>query len=87
MNAKLTETLKKLRLSGLAESLPVRLQEATSNRLEYAEFLELILQDELQVREHRTMERVTKTAGFRDQKTLDDFDWDFNRSIKKKPKS
>ena len=85
MNAKLTDTLKKLRLSGLALSLPVRLQEATSNRLEYAEFLELILQDELQVREHRTMERVTKTAGFRDQKTLDDFDWDFNRSIKKKP--
>ena len=32
MNAKLAE-LKKLRLSGMAETLEVRLQEATANRL------------------------------------------------------
>ena len=84
MSARLTEILKQLRLSGLSQSLPVRLHEATSNRLSHAEFLELILQDELRVREHRAMERATKAAGFRDQKTLEDFDWDFNRSIKKK---
>jgi DNA replication protein DnaC len=79
MNARLTEILKRLRLSGLAESLPVRLHEAASNRLEHGEFLELLLQDEVRVREHR----ATKAAGFRDQKTLEDFDWDFNRGIKK----
>ena len=84
MSARLTEILKQLRLSGLAQSLPVRLHEATSNRLAHAEFLELILQDELRVREHRAMERAKKVAGFRDQKTLEDFDWDFNRGIKKK---
>jgi DNA replication protein DnaC len=83
MNARLTEILKRLRLSGLAESLPVRLHEAASNRLEHGEFLELLLQDEVRVREHRAMARATKAAGFRDQKTLEDFDWDFNRGIKK----
>jgi hypothetical protein len=37
--------LRQLRLSGLARSLEVRLQEATANRLGHLEFLELILQD------------------------------------------
>ena len=46
-----TNTLKrdalKLRLSGLLGSLELRLREAESHRLPYAEFLELIFQDEL----------------------------------------
>ena len=50
MNAKLAEHLKKLHLSGMAESLEVRLQEASANRLDHAEFLELVLADELAVR-------------------------------------
>jgi len=55
------------------------------NRLNHAEFLELVLQDELAVRQDRLVGRRTKAASFRDQKTLEDFDWDFNRTIKKKP--
>ena len=85
VNALLSDSLKKLRLSGLAESLHVRLQEATANRLEHLEFLELILRDELAVRRQRLIARRSKAASFRDQKTLEDFDWDFNRSIKRKP--
>ena len=83
--ATLTDALKRLRLSGLASSLEVRLQEAQANRLDHAEFLELALQDELAVRHDRLIARRTKAASFREQKTLEDFDWDFNRSIKKKP--
>jgi len=41
MNASLAESLKQLRLSGMVKSLDVRLQEAASNRLTHAEFLEL----------------------------------------------
>ena len=48
--ANLETTLKQLRLSGLCQTLGVRLQEAAANRLGHAEFLELILQDELNVR-------------------------------------
>jgi DNA replication protein DnaC len=84
MNANLRESLKKLSLSGLSKGLDVRLQEATVNRLTHAEFLELVLQDELAVRHERSIERRTRVAGFRDQKTLQDFDWDFNRSIRRK---
>jgi len=85
VKATLADSLKKLRLSGLAQSLDVRLEEASANRLDYAEFLELILQDELAVRRERLVARRTKAACFREQKTLEDFEWDFNRSIKKKP--
>jgi hypothetical protein len=49
MNDRLQSTLRQLRLSGLAQSLDVRLQEAASHSLSHMEFLELILQDELLV--------------------------------------
>ena len=84
MNAKLSEYLKKLRLSGMAQTLEVRLQEAVANRLDHAEFLELVLADEMAVRQERLIARGLKAAAFREQKTLEDFRWDFNRSIKKK---
>lgn len=84
MNETLMGTLRKLRLSGLARSLDVRLEEAAGNSLNHAEFLELILQDELLVRQNRRIERRTKAAHFRDFKTLEDFDWSFNASIRKK---
>ena len=84
MNETLLAALKRLRLSGLASSLDVRLQEATANGLSHAEFLELILQDELAVRKERLIARRIKAATFRDLKTLDAFDWRFNPSIKKK---
>lgn len=84
MNATLREQLKQLRLSGLVSSLEVRLQEAKSSRLSHAEFLELILADELVVRNDRKIARRTKAAAFRDQKKLDDFDFEFNTSVKRK---
>ena len=72
MNA-LETTLKQLRLSGLVQTLSVRLQEAAANRLGHAEFLELICQDELNVRQQRQMDHRTKAADFRGLKTLEDF--------------
>ena len=84
MNDNLRHALKQLRLSGLLESLEVRLQEAAGHHLNHAEFLELILQDELAVRGDRLLKRRVKAAGFRELKTLDDFDWAFNPSIQKK---
>jgi len=76
--------LRGLRLSGLASSLDVRLQEAKANRLAHDEFLELVLQDEIAVRKDRRIARRTKAAAFRETKTLEDFDFGFNTSIKRK---
>jgi DNA replication protein DnaC len=84
MNESMRTALRKLRLSGLAQSLEVRLQEAAGNGLNHLEFLELILQDEMMVRADRHMNRRLRAAMFREPKTLEDFDWAFNASIKKK---
>jgi DNA replication protein DnaC len=84
MTNTLLTALKQLRLSGLVASLDVRLQEAAGHSLNYAEFLELILNDELAVRSERLVQRRVKVAAFRELKTLEDFDWAFNPSIKKK---
>lgn len=84
MKTSLRESLKKLRLSGLASSLDVRLTEAASSRLSHAEFLELVVQDELAIRKDRLITRRTNAASFRDQKTLEDFDWAFNATIRRK---
>jgi len=84
MNGKLRDQLKELRLSGLAASLDVRLDEAKSARLDHSEFLETILQDELSVRQDRQIDRWTKLAGFRDLKSIDDFDFEFNPTVNKK---
>jgi DNA replication protein DnaC len=85
LNNRIDEALQRLRLSGMAKSLAIRLQEAKGNNLTHEEFLELILQDEMHVRHERLMARHLKLASFREQKTLDDFDWRFNPSIKRKP--
>lgn len=84
MNESLQTAMKKLRLSGMSQTLDVRLQEAAGNRLNHVEFLELVLQDELAVRCDRLVHRRVKAAAFREQKTLEDFDWQFNPSVKKK---
>ena len=80
----LENTLKQLRLSGLARTLGLRLQEAAANRLAHEEFLEIILQDELNVRKERLLSRRTKAADFHHLKTLEDFDWRFNPTLPRK---
>ena len=83
MNPQIISNLKRLRLSGLASTLKVRLQEAAGNQLNHLEFLELLISDELSVRADRAMERRIKAAGFRELKSLEDFDFSFNPSIKR----
>ncbi len=84
MNEAMQTALKRLRLSGMAQTLDVRLQEAAGNGLNHAEFLELILQDELAIRADRLRNRRIKAAVFREPKTLEEFDFSFNSSIRKK---
>jgi DNA replication protein DnaC len=79
----LLPSLKKLRLSGLAATLEVRLHEAATSGLSHREFLELLLQDELLQRNDRQMARRVKSACFREPKKLENFDFSFNTTIKK----
>jgi DNA replication protein DnaC len=84
MNAQLASNLRRLRLSGLATSLEVRLQEAAGNQLNHREFLELIINDELAVRDDRAIARRITRAGFRELKSIEDFDFTFNPSINRR---
>lgn len=84
VNESLMKMLRELRLGGLANSLDVRLQEAKGHRLEYGEFLELVMQDELHVRQERLIARRVKQADFRELKTIDNFDFSFNPSVPRK---
>ena len=70
-----------LRLSGLLSTLELRLKEAEASRLPYAQFLEIVFQDEINVREQRTIARRHKAADFRELRSLDNFDFAFNPFI------
>ena len=83
MNQNLVHSARQLRLSGLLSSLAVRLEEARTHQLPHEQFLELVFQDELNIRQQRLIDKRKKAAGFRDQKTLEDFDWTFNPTIKR----
>ena len=85
MKDQMAMTLRKLRLSGAAQTLDIRLQEARGNSLSHEEFFELVLQDEVNIRKDRLIRRRVKMAAFRQAvKTLEDFSWDFNPTIKRK---
>src|SRR5215831_2377638 len=81
MNTTLKQHAQTLHLSGLLDSLQLRLQEAEANRLPYAQFLELLFQDEINVRDSRAIARRQKFADFRELRSLDNFDFGFNPAI------
>jgi len=72
----LKQTLKSLRLSGLQATLPDRVAYAKGTKLSYAEFLELLLNDEIQRRQDTTVERRLKSASVDIDQTFERFDWD-----------
>lgn len=76
--------LKSIRLSGMANALPVRVQEARARELPHLDFLSLLVEDELIRRRDRLLERRLRAARFPERKTLDTFDFTFNPTIKKK---
>jgi len=74
----LDHALRQLRLGGMADALSIRSQQARAGSLGPLDFIGLLVHDELQRRRDRLIERRIKAAGFRDQRTLDAFDWKFN---------
>lgn len=77
-------TLKSLRMGGMAVNLPVRYQEARSHELDYLDFLHNLVSDEQARRQGNLLNRRIKLARFPQLKTVDEFDFDFNTTIRKK---
>jgi len=80
----LQTALKSLRLSAMGQALPMRYQEAKANELDYLEFMDRLVTDELNKRKENLLNRRIKMARFPFLKTLDEFNFDFNPSIQKK---
>jgi len=83
MRDDLTWLLKKLRLSGVLESLDVRVREATEDEVGHVEFLVRLLRDEVERRESKQLSTRVRKAGFEHGKTLDRFDFVFNPTVPK----
>ncbi|MEI9947701.1 MAG: IS21-like element helper ATPase IstB [Pseudomonadota bacterium] len=75
--------LKKLRLSGVLQSLELRLQQSREDSLPYEEFLFRLLSDEVERRDGKQLEQRVRRANFEHDKTLEDFDFHFNPNVPK----
>jgi DNA replication protein DnaC len=81
----LQRALRQLRLSGLAAGLEMRLLQAQTEKLAPIDFLSTLVGDELLRRQDRLLARRVAQAGFRDLgKTLDTFDFDFNKKMNRR---
>src|SRR5438067_2842717 len=78
----LKRALVQLRLSGIAAVLETRLHQAQAEPMTPIDLISCLVSDELQQRGDRLLERRRKDAEFRDpQKTLDNFDFNFNKKM------
>src|SRR5262245_18940930 len=78
----LERALRQLRLGGMAAVLETRLRQAQAEAMTPIDLISCLVSDELSRRSDRLLERRRKQAGFRDpQKTLDNFDFDFNKKM------
>jgi DNA replication protein DnaC len=80
--AEVSRALRQLRVSGMAATLEPRIVQAQADHWAPLDLIAALVQDELQRRQDRLLDRRVKRAGFRDTgKTLDTFDFDFNRKL------
>jgi DNA replication protein DnaC len=80
----LEANLKRLRLSGMAKVLSIRLHEAEVGELPYQQFLCNLVNDQLNKQASNVYTKRLKEAHFPALKTIDQFDFNFNATIKKR---
>lgn len=73
--------LRQLKLTGILQTLPVRIKQAEDSKAGYEEFLMMLLEDENERRQSGRLLRRLKQAGFEEEKTLEGFDFGFNPEI------
>ncbi len=81
INASLKSVLKRLRLSGMLATLPDRVAYAKKAKLTPQEFLELVLQDEVERRDQVGLATRLLKAQFEEEQTFENFDWHANITV------
>lgn len=72
----LKSVLKRLKLSGIVATLPDRVAYARKQKISEVDLLELVLQDEIDRRNHQNLSIRLAKAGFDEEHTLEGFDWE-----------
>jgi len=79
----LVPLLKKLRLSGVLQTLDLRTKQAVEDSLSHGEFLLRLLSDEVERRDAKMLDQRIRRASFEHAKTVEDFDFHFNPAVPK----
>jgi DNA replication protein DnaC len=81
MTHQMVPFLKRLRLSGILDTLDVRNQQAIEEQWTYIEFLARLLEDEVERRAQKQLALRIRRASINTTKTLEGFDFAFNPHI------
>jgi DNA replication protein DnaC len=87
MSMSITElhrALKALRLSGMIATLEARAMAVASHEMNFLEAFSWLVQDELDRRRSRLLERRFTLSGLPERKDLKDFDWTYNPKVPKR---
>src|SRR5688572_12672824 len=79
----LVPVLKKLRLSGVLQTIDLRTRQAVDDSLSHGEYLYRLLHDEVERRDSKQLEARLRRANFEGTKSLEDFDFGFNPRVPK----
>lgn len=80
----LERALRGLRLSGMSATLPVRALQVASHEMDFLEAFSWLVQDELDRRHSRLLERRYALSGLPERKDLPSFDWSYNARLPKR---
>ncbi len=80
----LERALRALRLSGMITTLQARAQQVAHQQMDFVEAFSWLVQDELDRRRSRLLERRFALSGLTERKDLKDFDWSYNPKLPKR---
>ena len=78
VEAQIEGKLQQLRLTGMRETLAMRVKQAEESNSGYLDFLWTLLEDEYEKRQSKSLLIRLQKAGFEEEKTLEGFDFAFN---------
>jgi DNA replication protein DnaC len=87
MSMSLTElerSLRSLRLSGMTATLEARALQVAHHEMDFIEAFACLVQDELDRRRSRLLQRRFTLSGLPERKDLKDFDWSYNSRLPKR---
>jgi len=83
-STELERSLRALRLSGMAQTLHARAMAVDTNTMNFMEGFSWLIQDEMDRRQSKLLERRFALSGLTEHKNLKDFDWTYNPRLPKR---